>query len=85
MVVLRDESCVTAETGNVPADTANITDSFEVELMKKPGKGLGLSIVGKKSGPGIFISDIVSAVPSLVHVHHIISTPILPQQNDFIF
>lgn len=62
MVVLRDESCVPTENGTVAAtaDTANITDAFDVELVKKPGKGLGLSIVGRKSGSGIFISDIVS-------------------------
>ncbi|XP_050519840.1 multiple PDZ domain protein-like [Daktulosphaira vitifoliae] len=60
MVVLRDESCVTVENGIVSTDTTSIMDSFDVELMKKPGKGLGLSIVGKKTGPGIFISDIVA-------------------------
>lgn len=61
MVVLRDESCVPDENGSVSADTTNIMDSFDVELTKKPSKGLGLSIVGRKSGSGIFISDIVSA------------------------
>jgi len=61
MVVLRDVSCVPAENGTVPADCApNIMDSFDVELTKKPGKGLGLSIVARKAGSGIFISDIVS-------------------------
>lgn len=60
MVVLRDGSCVPDENGTIPTDTSNITDAFDVELTKKPGKGLGLSIVGKKSGSGVFISDIVS-------------------------
>ena len=32
---------------------------FEVKLMKKQGKGLGLSIVGRKDGNGIYISEIV--------------------------
>lgn len=32
---------------------------IQVKLTKKPGKGLGLSIVGKKSGNGIYISEIV--------------------------
>ncbi|KAF0754315.1 multiple PDZ domain protein-like, partial [Aphis craccivora] len=59
MVVLRDESCVPDENGSISADTTNITDAFDVELTKKPSKGLGLSIVGRKSGSGIFISDIV--------------------------
>ncbi|XP_050059637.1 multiple PDZ domain protein-like isoform X3 [Aphis gossypii] len=60
MVVLRDESCVPDENGSISADTTNITDAFDVELTKKPSKGLGLSIVGRKSGSGIFISDIVA-------------------------
>jgi len=30
-----------------------------VELNKKKDRGLGLSIVGKKSGPGVFISEVV--------------------------
>ena len=32
---------------------------LEVELLKKKDRGLGLSIVGKKSGPGVFISEVV--------------------------
>ncbi|XP_076259043.1 multiple PDZ domain protein-like isoform X4 [Rhynchophorus ferrugineus] len=32
---------------------------IEVELVKKPGKGLGLSVVGRKSGKGVYIADIV--------------------------
>ncbi|KHJ41541.1 hypothetical protein D918_08393 [Trichuris suis] len=39
----------------------NIYDIFEVELNKKPGKGLGLSIVGRKHEPGIFIAEVVSS------------------------
>ncbi|KAM4706962.1 multiple PDZ domain protein [Discoglossus pictus] len=34
-------------------------DILEVELQKKPGKGLGLSIVGKRNDTGVFVSDIV--------------------------
>ncbi|XP_031817559.1 multiple PDZ domain protein isoform X5 [Sarcophilus harrisii] len=34
-------------------------DMFNVELQKKPGKGLGLSIVGKRNDTGVFVSDIV--------------------------
>ncbi|XP_012817001.2 inaD-like protein isoform X2 [Xenopus tropicalis] len=34
-------------------------DIFHVELQKKAGRGLGLSIVGKRTGSGVFISDIV--------------------------
>lgn len=51
MVVFRDEASVKEE---------DIFNVMEVELTKKPGKGLGLSIVGRKYGNGVFISDVVS-------------------------
>ncbi|XP_012939309.1 multiple PDZ domain protein [Aplysia californica] len=50
MAVYRDESQVREE---------DILDVFSVDLVKRPGKGLGLSIVGKKNDVGIYISDIV--------------------------
>lgn len=53
MVVFRDE-------GAVSGKEEELMDMMEVELTKKPGKGLGLSIVGRKNGTGIFISDVVS-------------------------
>lgn len=34
-------------------------EMLTVELNKKPGKGLGLSIVGRRGNNGIFISDLV--------------------------
>ncbi|XP_042733365.1 multiple PDZ domain protein isoform X5 [Lagopus leucura] len=34
-------------------------DVLTIELQKKPGKGLGLSIVGKRNDTGVFVSDIV--------------------------
>ncbi|XP_017925839.2 multiple PDZ domain protein isoform X11 [Manacus vitellinus] len=34
-------------------------DVLNIELQKKPGKGLGLSIVGKRNDTGVFVSDIV--------------------------
>lgn len=34
--------------------------TIEVDLVKKPGKGLGLSVVARKSGKGVYIADIVS-------------------------
>ncbi|XP_051875783.1 multiple PDZ domain protein isoform X3 [Pristis pectinata] len=37
----------------------DIYDLLTVELQKKPGKGLGLSIVGKRNDTGVFVSDIV--------------------------
>jgi hypothetical protein len=55
MVVFRDEASVKEE---------DMFDVMEVELTKKPGKGLGLSIVGRKNGNGVFISDVVSLSPT---------------------
>ena len=52
MLVFRDESVLRDE---------DIYDMFAVELMKKPGRGLGISIVGRRNDTGIFISDVVSA------------------------
>ncbi|XP_065340777.1 multiple PDZ domain protein-like isoform X6 [Cloeon dipterum] len=49
MVVLREEA----------AKEEDRYDALDVELVKKPGKGLGLSIVGRKNGTGVFISDVV--------------------------
>lgn len=37
----------------------DMLDIIEVELLKKPGRGLGLSIVGRRNGPGVYISDVV--------------------------
>ncbi|KAJ8395504.1 hypothetical protein AAFF_G00032380 [Aldrovandia affinis] len=34
-------------------------DVFGLELHKRAGRGLGLSIVGKRNGAGVFISDVV--------------------------
>lgn len=34
--------------------------TIDVEMIKKPGKGLGLSVVARKSGKGVYIADIVS-------------------------
>uniref|UniRef100_A0A8W8NXS3 Multiple PDZ domain protein n=2 Tax=Magallana gigas TaxID=29159 RepID=A0A8W8NXS3_MAGGI len=48
--VFRDDSQVKEE---------DIYDIFSVELTKKPGRGLGLSIVGKRNDVGVYISDIV--------------------------
>lgn len=33
---------------------------IDVDLPKKPGKGLGLSIIGKKNGKGVYVSEVVS-------------------------
>ena len=50
LVVLRDKSAFQED---------ELYDSLAVELTKKPGKGLGLSIVSKRNGTGVLITDIV--------------------------
>ena len=37
----------------------NIYQDISVTLIKKSGKGLGLSVVGRRDGPGVFISALV--------------------------
>lgn len=34
--------------------------SIEVDLIKKSGKGLGISVIARKDGRGVYISEIVS-------------------------
>lgn len=55
MVVYRDE--------NVVKD--DLLQTFEVELTKKPGKGLGLSLLGRKNASGIYVSDIVNMAETI--------------------
>ncbi|XP_016086893.1 multiple PDZ domain protein-like [Sinocyclocheilus grahami] len=50
LVVFRDEG---------PYKEEELWDSLSVELQKKPGHGLGLSIIGRRSDTGVFVSDIV--------------------------
>ncbi|XP_068599723.1 inaD-like protein [Brachionichthys hirsutus] len=50
LTVLRDEARY--------RDDENL-DLFQVELQKKSGRGLGLSIVEKRCGSGVFISEVV--------------------------
>lgn len=40
-------------------DPTQIYNILNVELTKKPGRGLGISIVGRKNEPGVYISEIV--------------------------
>ena len=53
MTVFRDESCTKEDD--------IMLDLIDVELMKKSGRGLGLSIVGRRNGPGVYISDVVNS------------------------
>uniref|UniRef100_A0A913I068 Inactivation-no-after-D protein n=2 Tax=Strongyloides stercoralis TaxID=6248 RepID=A0A913I068_STRER len=41
-------------------DPTQIYNIFNVELTKKPGRGLGISIVGRKNEPGVYVSEIVA-------------------------
>ncbi|XP_068175944.1 inaD-like protein isoform X2 [Antennarius striatus] len=50
LMVLRDEARY--------RDEENL-DVLQVALQKRSGRGLGLSIVGKRSGSGVFISEVV--------------------------
>uniref|UniRef100_A0A670JGT8 PATJ crumbs cell polarity complex component n=1 Tax=Podarcis muralis TaxID=64176 RepID=A0A670JGT8_PODMU len=50
LVVYRDEAHY--------KDEENL-EIFHVDLQRKMGRGLGLSIVGKRNGSGVFISDVV--------------------------
>lgn len=54
MTVFRDESCTKEDD--------IMLDLIDVELMKKSGRGLGLSIVGRRNGPGVYISDVVNII-----------------------
>lgn len=56
-------------------------ETFEVKLTKKPGKGLGLSIVGKKDGHGIFISDIVKGGIADLDGHLVVGDQIIQLNN----
>lgn len=51
MIVYRDEA---VEKGD------DIFETIDVELTKKSGKGLGLSLVARKDGKGVYIADLVS-------------------------
>ena len=42
-----------------PLDRASAFEDFTVELEKRPGRGLGISVVGRRDGPGVFVSDMV--------------------------
>jgi multiple PDZ domain protein len=37
----------------------DVYEVFTIDLLKKPGKGLGFSITGRQHDNGIFISDVV--------------------------
>ncbi|RWS15874.1 patj-like protein [Dinothrombium tinctorium] len=50
MTVFREEAHTT---------DSDLYDIMDIELYKKPGKGLGLSIVGRKNGPGVYVSEVV--------------------------
>ena len=49
----------------VESNESCVCQDIVVEMQKKPGKGLGLSVVGRKDGKGVFISDMVSLIKIL--------------------
>lgn len=51
LIVYREESQAT--------DDSDLFEIMDIELFKKPGKGLGLSIVGRKNRPGVYVSEVV--------------------------
>jgi len=55
LTVLRDESLVGF------AQDKDLYEVFTLDLVKKPGKGLGFSIVSRLYDNGIYISDVVSS------------------------
>ncbi|CAG02285.1 unnamed protein product, partial [Tetraodon nigroviridis] len=55
LVVYRDEAQYKEE---------ELWDSFSVELQRRCGQGLGLSIVGRRNDTGVFVSDIVKGGPA---------------------
>ena len=58
LTVYRDETLTSF------ADDKDLYEVFTLDLVKKPGKGLGFSIVGRQHDSGIYISDVVSCVTS---------------------
>ncbi|XP_073669787.1 multiple PDZ domain protein [Paramisgurnus dabryanus] len=50
LIIFRDEGQYKEE---------EMWDTLTVEFQKKPGQGLGLSIVGRRNDTGVFVSDIV--------------------------
>jgi len=54
LTVLRDETLA------ILSDDKDLYEVFTLDLVKKPGKGLGFSIVGRQHDNGIYVSDVVS-------------------------
>ena len=57
--VLRDDALVNL------ADDKDLYEVFTLDLVKKPGKGLGFSIVQRRHDSGIYVSDVVSSLAAL--------------------
>ncbi|XP_046698515.1 multiple PDZ domain protein isoform X10 [Silurus meridionalis] len=51
--------CLTVFRDEAQYKEEELWDVLSVELQKKPGQGLGLSIVGRRNDTGVFVSDIV--------------------------
>ena len=53
------------------ASSSQLQD-INVTLVRKPGKGLGLSVVGRRDGPGVYISALVpgGVAEGVGQLHH---------------
>ena len=83
LTVFRDETLASF------TDDRDLYEVFTLDLVKKPGKGLGFSIVGRQHDNGIYISDVVSSVTSfsmdvqpLSSVHYLLSPPLRSRPLD---
>ena len=61
LTVFRDEALASF------TDDKDLYEVFTLDLVKKPGKGLGFSIVGRQYNSGIYISDVVSSTDLAFH------------------
>ena len=50
-------------------EEVNLFQEQEITLNKKAGKGLGISLVGRRDGPGVFVSALVSIL--IIFITHI--------------
>ena len=40
----------------------DLFQQLDITLNRKPGKGIGISLVGRRDGPGVFVSALVSSI-----------------------
>jgi multiple PDZ domain protein len=62
-------------------DPTQIYNTLEIELVKKPGRGLGISIVGRTNEPGVYISEIVRGGVAEFDGRSVVSMNRIPLSN----